>query len=83
MKDEENTEIVHLDEVKNEVKEEPGSTAYHGDHTTKAHRKSPVERRLVLKARLLIGSLGALVLFVAYLVRTDICMSNLFSPNGV
>ena len=73
MKDVENMQVLHLDTAEDEVKKDLVSTAYDGDHTTQAHHKSPIERSLVLKARLLIGTLGALTLFVAYLVSIEIC----------
>jgi hypothetical protein len=44
------------------------STVYTGDHMTNVHHKSATERRLVLKAQVLIASLAALIYFVAYLV---------------
>lgn len=46
------------------------STAYTGDHVTNIHHKSSTERKLVLKAQVLIAVLAALIYFVAYLVST-------------
>ena len=58
--------VVSVDSVKTD---QPAlSTVYTGDHVTNVHHKSPTERKLVLKAQVLIATLAALVYFVAYLV---------------
>ena len=59
--------VVSIDAVENE--KAVLSTAYTGDHVTNVHQKSPTERKLVLKAQVLIATLAALVYFVAYLVK--------------
>ena len=45
-------------------------TAYKRDERTNSHHKSPMERKLVLKADLVIVPLAALIYFVAYLVKS-------------
>ncbi len=58
--------------VENATLEDDGEkvslTAYTRDDMTSSHRNSPVERRLVLKADLVIVPLAALIYFAAYLV---------------
>jgi hypothetical protein len=43
-------------------------TAFTRDERTNPHHKSPMERRLIMKADLVIVPLAALIYFVAYLV---------------
>ena len=59
--------VVSVDTVEHE--KAAASTVYTGDHSTNVHHKSPTERKLVLKAQVLITTLAALIYFVAYLVR--------------
>ena len=56
--------------------EKSPSSAYFADTTPDSHHKSKAERRLVLKADCLIVPLGALIYFVAYLVRKLPCMKE-------
>ncbi len=49
-------------------KENPPLTAYVADTNPDSHHKSVGERRLVLKADIVIVPLAALIYFVAYLV---------------
>lgn len=57
------------------------STAYIADTNGDSHHKSVAERRLVLKADLLIVPFAALIYFVAYLVSTPrSCIGVLTDP---
>ncbi|KAH8808685.1 major facilitator superfamily domain-containing protein [Xylogone sp. PMI_703] len=65
------TEQIEMATVASE-KEQALSTAYVPDAHANSHHKSKVERRLVLKADLLILPFAALIFFVAYLDRNSI-----------
>lgn len=66
-----NSDIEELEAVDTrcEKSEKLPATAYQGDHVTGVHEKSPVEKRLLLKARGLLVTLSALMYFAAYLVH--------------
>lgn len=61
-------EQVQALETRSEPEKTPG-TAFRGDYATGVVDMSPVEKRLLIKARLLLATLMALMYFAAYLVR--------------
>lgn len=61
-------------------KQQTLSTTYVPDPNANSHHKSPVERRLVLKADLIILPFAALIFLVAYLVSCSALLHDASMP---